>query len=212
MKETFRKPGYLRLKSIGLWLLMLLTTVPAYGLTFDTLDSAGNQLSSKKVIAEEPDRYIQNMEQYLRQGKLDLILSLAQTMSSMQVDDPRIPALYSIALVSQGDLVSAKKKIEQAKKSGETRYVSYAQAMILKKENKYDQAEKECMRAIEKYKDHPYPWNILGRIRFDRGNYKKAYESFQKAVELDPLFLPGDRCDGSALRSPSLPLLARCCA
>jgi len=163
-----------------------------------TFDSAGEPFYLEQDIGKDPDKYLQVMENSLRMGRLDLIGGLARRLMDTRGEDPKVPALLSIYLSSEGELDAARAQLEAAQEAGKTPYALYAQAMILRLEKKYSQAKQVCREAISLDESHPYPWNVLGRIQFDQGAAQKAYESFQKAVNLEPGFLPSHTNLGAA--------------
>ena len=161
-------------------------------LPMNTLDSAGMPLYIEKEIEDAPDQFLKIIKKELETGNLESIGFIAKTLNKTMQNNPDVKALYSIYLVSKGDIITAKKELKKAVEYQKNNiYALYAEAMIKQREKEYYDAEKICKKAILKDKFHPYPRNILGRIYFDIGKYKKAYASFKKAIELVPEFLPG---------------------
>jgi len=171
--------------------IVLLCPQPASATAISTYDSSGKPIHIEEKIEQAPEKYLSYMEQCLRQGKLDEIGYLSDRLSTIKKEDPRVPALSSIFQASQENMDAAKQKLQEARLLGETHYILYAEAMILRLKKKYSQARTRCEKAIELDRTHPYPWNILGRIQFDQGDKEKAYTSFKKAIDLEPEFLPG---------------------
>lgn len=191
MKDIFPTPCFLLKTLLCILCITFVTTEKICATAVSTFDSAGTPISIEEEIKKAPEEYIREMGTYLRQGKLDTIGYLSKNFSRSPENDPRAPALFSIYFASRGDVEAAKKHLKNARAAGESPYSLYAQAMILRLEKKYQQAENICKKAISMDQSHPYPWNVLGRIQYDTGSTKKAYASFQKAVELQPDFLPG---------------------
>ena len=174
------------------YIINILVVADIFAVPIQTFDTEGTPLSLKEEVKKDPDRFIEDMKTELRYGNLDNVGSLAKRLVEIKPLDPEVRALYSIFLVSKGDIKRARQELIKATEGlKETQYSLYAKAMILRLEKNYDAAIKACKKAIAMDKSHPYPWNILGRIYFDRQEYKKALSSFQKAVELEPNFLPG---------------------
>ena len=156
-----------------------------------TFDSVGKPTYLEEDIENTPDHYLLRAEVLLREGKLAAMGIIVKRLSLVKKDDPKVSALLSLFLASENDINAAKTELAKAKLSGNSAYVLYAEAMILRLEKKYQQAKKICMEAIAMDENHPYPWNVLGRIQFDQGKIKNAHASFQKALRLEPNFLPG---------------------
>jgi len=158
----------------------------------NTLDSEGMPVYIEKEIEKAPDQFLETIKKELKTGNLDSVGFIAKILNKTMPKNPDVKAMYCIYLVSTGDIIKAKKELKKiAEYQKNNLYVLYADAMIKHRERKYHDAEKICRKAILKDKSHPYPRNILGRIYFDLGEYKKAYASFKKAIELVPEFLPG---------------------
>jgi tetratricopeptide (TPR) repeat protein len=180
----------------GNWLLIfciinILTVTDLLAVSIQTIDKDGIPSYSTEQIKRDPDRFIENMKTDLRYGNLDSIGFLAERLIEVKSDVPDVRALYSIFLSSKEDVEKARQELKKATESRkESQYSLYAKAMILRLEKQYSAAIKACKKAITMDKSHPYPWNILGRIYFDRQEYKKAIASFQKAVELSANFMP----------------------
>ena len=173
--------------------LILLAASSLHATAITTFDSAGEPSYLEQELEKDPEKYIQVMEDALRQGRLAKIGTLGKHLTRLKKEDPRVSALYSICMASKGELDDAKHYRNQAldQEEGDTLYSLTAQAMILRLEKKHSQAKKVCNKAISMDASHPYPWNVLGRIQFDLEATPKAYESFQKAVNLEKNFLPG---------------------
>ena len=156
-----------------------------------TFDSVGKPTYLEEDIEKTPDHYLLRAEVLLREGKLAAMGIIVKRLSLVKKDDPKVSALLSLFLASENDMNAAKTELAKAKLSGNSAYVLYAEAMVLRLEKKIQQAKKICMEAIAMDENHPYPWNVLGRIQFDQGKIKNAHASFQKALRLEPNFLPG---------------------
>ena len=59
-------------------------------------------------------------------------------------------------------------------------------AEIYRKKERYDIAEKICLKGIEKKPNSYKAYNVLGRIYLDQGKFQKAVESFEKSLYLEP--------------------------
>lgn len=57
------------------------------------------------------------------------------------------------------------------------------------KQRNYRQAEKYAKIAVEKKPDHAHAWLNLGNVQYSRGKEKEACESWEKAVQHDPLLV-----------------------
>ena len=171
--------------------VILLNANSIFATAISTYDSAGKPLHIDEAIEKDPDKYLTVMEVFLRQGRVEAVATIAKGFARIKGADMRVPALLSIYLAYKGDTDAAKKELLKARGLGNTPYVFYAEAMILRLEKKFLQGIEVCKKAIAMDERHPYPWNVLGRIYSDQGEIKNAYASFQKTVELEPNFLPG---------------------
>lgn len=179
-----------------MWLVILfMAMIPmdadVFAVPMQTFDDDGTPIHTEKEVKKAPDRFIEQMEIYLREGNLESIGYLATRLVKLRPDSPKVRALYSIYLASKEDIGKAKKELRAvASDHKKSLFALCAKAMILRLEKKQNAAIKVCEEAVKKDKNHPYPRNILGRIYFDLGKYKDALANFQKAAELEPGFLP----------------------
>lgn len=176
----------------GLLMAAILSTTEVSAMVFETYDSEGMPVYIDAEVKKNPDRFIDSMKAYLKQGNLDGIGFLGKILVKARPENTDVRAMYSMYLVSKGELEKAGDELDKADAfKQKSQFALYARAMILQREKKYDSAIKVCKQSIAMDKRHPYPRNILGRIYFDRGQYQQALDSFKKAVELEPDFLPG---------------------
>lgn len=171
--------------------LVTLAGPPVFAIPTPTFDSAGKPVSVEEDIGKSAEESIWKMVSSLRTGELGHAAALADRLSGVEIDDARIPAVLSFAAAARGDVEEAREQLARAEENGDTPYIRYARAMILRLENRHHEAEQTCRKAIAMDGSHPYPWNILGRIQIDQGKTEAAYSSFRKAVEIEPNFVPG---------------------
>ena len=171
--------------------LIVITASPLPASTMKTYDSDGMPVDIQKIIKTSPDLFIQNMEDYLKLGKIDALGVLSSELIQVKKDNPDVKALHCIFLASKGKIAESKTILKKISKIDSNAYALYANAMILRAEADYKSALKTCEKAVAIDTLHPYPRNIMGRIYFDMGEYKKAITSFQAAVKLQPDFVPG---------------------
>ena len=169
---------------------IFLATPQLFATPFNTLDTDGMPFYVDEKIENDPDKFIKNMEEFLRLGNLDAAGSLAMQLAGIRGSDIRVAALNSLFLASQGNTKAAEMWLKNIAGTEKNAYALYAKALIARQEKKYDESVTLCKKAISMDRTHPYPWNILGRTQFDQGQNKEAIASFKKAIRLEPKFLP----------------------
>ena len=178
----------------GMLFLSMILFSPAdlFAVAFKTFDSKGQPVHIEDEVEKYPDLYIEKMKTDLKYGNLAGVEFLCRILINVRPENSEVRAMYSLYLASKGDIDAAK---EELKKAAASRRVSpyslYARAMIHHREKRYNEAIKICRQAISMDKSHPYPRNLEGQVYVDLGEYKRAYASFKKAVELLPDFSPG---------------------
>jgi tetratricopeptide (TPR) repeat protein len=134
---------------------------------------------------------VKDMKNDLRRGLVGNIGRRARQLLEVSPMNAEVRALYSIYLVSMGDLERASLELKKAAKEKDTKYAFYAKAMIKHEAKEYNDAITLCTEAIGMDPGHPFPRNVLGGVYFDLGQNDKAIENFSKAVELSPAFSLG---------------------
>lgn len=156
-----------------------------------TFDTDGMPYYLGDEVKKDPDKIMADLKTSLIYGNLAKVGVLAEALLKTRPDDPDLRALYSIFLSSKGDISKAKQELLRATlHNKKNQYSLYAKAMILRYDRQYDNAINVCKQAISLDESHPYPWNIMGRIYFDREEYQSALAGFQRTIELEPNFLP----------------------
>ncbi len=179
------------------WIVILiaisfLSNSDAFAVPIQTMDSEGVPVYVGIAVSDDPDKFIKAMKTELKQGNLDSIGLIGRELVKIRPENADVRALFSIYLISKGDIEKGKEELKRAEMfSRKNKFALYAEAMILHRKAKYEDAIKVCKKAISMDKYHPYPRNIIGRIHYDIGQYEKAYAGFKKAIELEANFLPG---------------------
>ena len=172
--------------------VILFSPSDLFAVAFKTFGSKGQPVHIEDEVEKYPDLYIEKMKTDLKYGNLAGVGFLCRILINVRPENSEVRAMYSLYLASKGDIDAAK---EELKKTAASRRVSpyslYARAMIHHREKRYNEAIKICRQAISMDKSHPYPRNLEGQVYVDLGEYKRAYASFKKAVELLPDFSPG---------------------
>ncbi|MBV5306179.1 MAG: tetratricopeptide repeat protein [Desulfobulbaceae bacterium] len=169
-------------------------------LVISTVDSQGMPFQLKDTTASNPDALLELMRKELRKGNTGNLGSLAQRVLIQKPDSSEAHAFVAIAYAAQEDPTKAEAALAKTRStlSDPKLYALYAEAMILRLQKKYDAAITKSEEAIRIDATHPYPQNILGRIYFEKQNFQKALEHFQKAATLEPDFIPAYTNMGSA--------------
>jgi len=66
----------------------------------------------------------------------------------------------------------------------------YAKGMQDLRDSKFDKAEKHFLKATEQYPKYAVAWEKLGKLQMDGNNRAEARQSFQKAMDADPKYVP----------------------
>lgn len=175
-------------------------TAEGLALVISTVDTQGKSFQLKETTTSNPDSLLELMRKELRKGNTGNLGSLAQRVLIQKPDSSEAQAFAAIAYAVQEDPTKAETALAKTRStlSDPKLYALYAEAMILRLQKKYAAAITKSEEAIRIDATHPYPHNILGRIYFDKQNYQKALEHFQKAAKLEPDFIPAYTNMGSA--------------
>lgn len=185
----YRKASFCFIVVLALTGLPFLSS--SYALTIDSFDSEGIPVYLDESIKTNPDQYAREMEEALMQGNLDSILAIGEHLVKIRPEDGKVRALYAIGLASKGKTDRAREELSAIQNGKPSKvYRLCAEAMILKATGKTDPAVALCKQAIAAAGQHPYPYNILGRLYTEKGRNKDALEAFKKALALNPNFLP----------------------
>lgn len=174
-------------------LALLFANIPeGAALVISTVDSQGIPLQLKNLTESNPDALLELMRKELRKGNTGSLSSLSQRVLLLKPDSAEAHSFAAIAYAAQEELEQAAASLAKTQTAGAEPglYALYAEAMVLRLQKKYEAAVRKSEEAIHIDATHPYPQNILGRIYFDRQNYQKALECFQKAALLAPDFIP----------------------
>lgn len=171
--------------------LLIFSLHISFASTVDSIDSAGNIIYLGKAIEDNPDSYAKKMESLLFNGNLSAIRNIGVYLVRLKPLDGNVRALFAISLAADGELERAKDQLSEIENSTtKDLYLNCAQAMIYKGIKENHRALRYAEQAVASDKNHPYPFNILGRIYLDNGEYKEAIDAFQKAISLNNSFLP----------------------
>lgn len=186
--KSFKLSIYVVVSSICLLICSLHISL---AVTVDSIDSAGDIRFLEKAIEDNQDTYAMQMESLLFSGNLSAIRKIGTHLVKLRPLDGNVRALFAISLAADGEVERAKEQLGEIE-DGTVKdlYLNCAQAMIYKGIKEKNRALKYAEQAADSDKNHPYPFNILGRIYLDKGEYKKAIDAFQKAISLNDSFLP----------------------
>lgn len=182
-----------RLCGLLLFTLSVFVNTPeGAALVISTVDSQGGPFQMKSSTESNPDALLEIMRHELRKGNTGSLSTLAQRVLLVKPDSSEAYAFAAIAHAAQDEAQKAETALAKTRTSGADPglYILYAEAMILRLHKKYDVAITKSEEAIRLDPTHPYPQNILGRVYFDKQEYQKALEYFQKAASLEPDFIP----------------------
>jgi len=162
----------------------------------DKLDifSSGNLFQDYGVsndssrISSDPYTALKELErQFSEFGNLGPILQYGSQLKKQIPNDPLLNYMRAIALSASGDVSSASDIINSTTPSLSTKvYELMARAMVAKGQRKWKDAISYSQQAVKADSNHPYPYNILGRVYFEQGQLVKASESFNHAIQLAP--------------------------
>jgi len=100
----------------------------------------------------------------------------------------------SSVYAQRGETTKALDLIEEVEKNAPERgHAHVVKGNILYSQNKKEEAQREFELAVEKKEAEPYQqavaFNQLGRVNADKGNYQKARDLYDKAIEIDPYYV-----------------------
>ena len=153
---------------------LIFVTMDAQAILIDTFDVSGEQHIKKSARNDDPAQVSKRLKHYLRTGK---IISLSQEITDLLKKGSVTSEVYllnSVALIAQGH---NKKGEEQLKKAGDERskYALYARAMMHRNKGQYSEAKKVIQKALKLDRQHPYAWNIKGRIHHTEQNLSESH-------------------------------------
>ena len=130
-------------------------------------------------------------------GQLKDLLNISLTNNTPQT--PNLAALKAIALFSVNQLAEGQKALQQADSmDADEGLILLAKALQLRKTAQLSEAQRIAEKCLNIMPDHPYAWNNLGRIQFERGDFEQALSSFYKAIKLNDNFFPAYLNAGAA--------------
>ena len=169
-RDVFHRYALWGLALLYICFITLLAVEDLFALLIPTVDSEGEPVHVEEEVLRDPDKFTDEIKADLRRGDLGRVGVISEHLLAIRPHDCDLRAIQSVFFASKGDLSGARAELNKMDDScQETKYVLYARAMILRLEKDFGDALNACERAIAKDRSHPYPWNIQGRIYFDKG-------------------------------------------
>ena len=130
-------------------------------------------------------------EVFLRNGQADVAAKYFQKASVAQPDATPIKAGLALTHLAQGDLDRGYQELRSAAES-DTSGISADLALIatLMRQQKYDDALAAIDRLEKKQPDKALPHNLRGLSLVGKKDTQRARQSFERALAIDPQFLP----------------------
>lgn len=157
--------------------------------TWDYIDSPS---FTSQLAPTNTNQLLKKIKDDFRLGQFYSIKANHTQLITSKPDDPDLLALSAIYLMTKDDLQQGLNYLKKARKlTQDSFYLNLAEAVRLKLDSKYPEAISMAKKALNNDGSHPYPWNILGRIYTEQGDYNEALSSFKKAIKLESRFYPG---------------------
>ncbi len=153
-------------------------------MTIDSLTSDNNGNSTSQIQTNSID-----IKSALYNGQINKILIYYKNSKKIKTSSDF--AYSAIAMLATNQLEQGKKDLSEAEKSHAPQdLTSCAKAILMRKEQKYKEAERNILQALKIAPEHSYYLNVLGRIYFDTQKYPKAINTFKLATKKNSHFLP----------------------
>lgn len=142
-------------------------------------------------VIRDRDQYVQQLQEDLRQGRLNRIKPIAELLLKSKPNDGEVHGLLGLylAITSQYD-----QALEHARKArlvpAGAFLAQLAESIIQRSRGDTNGAIRLGRQATTMEARHPYAWNVLGRAYLNAGQYTNALNSFNRAVELNTSFFP----------------------
>ena len=180
--KTFKRWSFKLLFSYLFFSYCLIATGEA--LTIDSLTSDNNGNNPSAIQTNSID-----IKNALYNGQISKILIYYK--SSKKIKTSSDFAYSAIAMLATNQLEQGKKDLTEAVKGHAPQDLTLcAKAILMRKEQKYKEAEHNILQALKISPGHSYYLNVLGRIYFDTQKYPKAINTFKLATEKNSRFLP----------------------
>ncbi len=171
--------------------IALLQVPLVYATALTTFDTTGLPVQLDDMAQKDPALMTRAMEDELMRGNLSVAARIAKDLL-VKTPEAEFPlAISAMNHITRGELGMARQILTQLAPSTPSLYALCAEAMLRHRQGRLEEAEALCLNAAKKSPLHPYPHNILGRIYFDRHEYKKAADEFTQVITLAPGFQPG---------------------
>ena len=136
-------------------------------------------------------KYIQTLKADIRNGRLGRLGDLTAALLKVRPNDPEVLLLRSVYLAATEQPTAASAHLNNAgAQMSESCLAACVRAMLLRQTGDYSEALAACRKALRLDAEHPYPWNVQGRVYWEMGRPTNAVESFRRALGLNPDFYP----------------------
>ncbi|AFL75169.1 tetratricopeptide repeat protein [Thiocystis violascens] len=156
-----------------------------------------------RLIERDPWRALDEIESRLRsQGDMGGVIRWAPRLAQRLPSDSRASLLNALALAAAGQTAQAQAALDQIPVDGPVgttaMYRPLARAFLLRAQRRFADALEAARQAGELDPRHPYPDNLIGRLRIEQGEVDAAISSFEDAIAKSDRFVPGFTNLGSA--------------
>ena len=137
-----------------------------------------------RLLALLATAYMRNRDYAKATPLFEKAVALAPTQTSMRAD-------LALSRLATGQRAAAVEDLEAVlAQGGDTTASAVVLALVHLKNGAYDDARCVARAIIERAPDNPFPHNLIGVIASRVGDTEAARENFERAVTLDPDYLP----------------------
>jgi putative PEP-CTERM system TPR-repeat lipoprotein len=128
---------------------------------------------------------------YMRNGQPSQAAVSLQRAADLAPDNAAFKNQLALGLIASGDESAARNQLDTAIALDEEQFQSdYLKAMLSLRDGDLEAAEEAARAVIAKSPENPMGYNVLGAIALSEERTEDAVSSFEKALEVDPKFVP----------------------
>jgi tetratricopeptide (TPR) repeat protein len=166
---------------------------PAHSITYSNdemmLENAG--AFDESFLREKKDELKNILKNNFFNGNLDGVGLILSRLIAISPNDAELHALYALHFLSLNDSERGKEHFVKAQKFAPNNvFVLYAKAMNSLVEKKYNDAVQTANKSIGENALHPFPYNVIGAVHFEKSQFDLAKINFHKAIEINPEYVP----------------------
>ena len=159
-------------------------TIPEYSLAPQAMFKEDEEIQfDKLVISKDADiTYIKDFDKILESNiELDKKIDLIEPLMNQLADDNKVK--YAEFLIENDRYENALQKLDSLSNTSKEHYVFFLKSRALTALQKYNQADKEIIKAIQLNKKNYQYYNVLGFINSKNDKLARSLAAYKMAIE-----------------------------